>query len=103
MNILNILTIPLRWAGLLSKPQRSPKRICARCNQQIKRGHHWSAKAWVGDPRPRHWECENPTGAPPPPISTETLGFIESIPYLTTEQVADNMHGSSIRITESAS
>jgi hypothetical protein len=47
------------------------KRICARCNQPIKRHERWSAKAW-DDGRPRHWQhC-----VIPPPISVPKIGSI---------------------------
>ncbi len=60
-----------RWVGDLKWRcfrlqwfRKTKKRICARCEQPIKRGHKWSAKAWTNDPRPRHWDCKNPTGSP---------------------------------------
>lgn len=61
MNFLaKLLTAVKRLTG--GKRTRQP-RICARCTKPIKRGHKWSAKAWIDDPRPRHWDCDNPNGA----------------------------------------
>lgn len=35
-------------AMYIGKPT-SRQRICARCNQPIKRNHHWTAKSWDCD------------------------------------------------------
>ena len=57
-----------RFLHLPTREQK--KRICARCGKQIKKHHRWSAKAWISDPRPRHWNCEDPTlTAAQPPLA----------------------------------
>lgn len=43
--------------GALEHELNPQPRICARCNDQIKRDEHWTAKGWE-DQRPRHWDCE---------------------------------------------
>jgi hypothetical protein len=53
------LYLVMRGQPEAPKPAR---RICARCGKPILKHHRWSAKAWLDDPRPRHWDCDYPTG-----------------------------------------
>lgn len=75
--------------------QPSPEhRICANCNLRILRNHHWSAKAWIDDPRPRHWDCSDPTrrsDAPPLPFHHADLDTLAEAGLTLTEQLSAHM------------
>lgn len=70
---------------------KSTRRICARCGKPILKHHRWSAKAWLDDPRPRHWNCDSPTGEPFEK-NTEVVevirGIVEENPTASTPEAA---------------
>jgi hypothetical protein len=75
LNFLRVLHVTRDGKPDLPK---HPRRICARCNKPILKHNRWSAKAWLDDPRPRHWDCDSPTGEPHGK-NTETVEVIRAI------------------------
>ena len=45
-----------QWRNGTKSPAKPEKRICARCNVQIKRNERWTRKEW-DDGLPRHIVC----------------------------------------------